>query len=118
MTPTSVAVTSPQALLASRSHCVAGVPEPALQEGFPLQATGVPVVASGVAKVPVCPTVLNPRLRIFLAAFSSLSRTHPQAQICTFYQPNSLNLFWLIEVQVTSSLQLQLANPLFINEDN
>jgi hypothetical protein len=31
-------------------------------------------------KVPISPTVLNPRLRIFLAAFSSLSTTQPHLQ--------------------------------------
>ncbi len=35
---------------ARSSQCVAGVPEPALREGFPPQATGVPVEATGVQK--------------------------------------------------------------------
>ena len=50
ISPTKVAVNSPKALLASS------------------------------AKVPVCPTVPNPRLRMFLAALKSLSIRQPHLQ--------------------------------------
>ena len=99
-----VAVASPQALLASRSHCVAGVSPHPHYVGAPKP----PVVASGVAKVPVCPTVLNPRLRIFLAAFSSRSRTHPQAQTWVrvdnvfFTMLEQLEHSWLVPFGVTA----------------
>ena len=52
ISPTTVEVNSPKALLGSRP------------------------------KVPTCPAIPNPRRRIFLAALKSLSITHPHLQTC------------------------------------